>query len=433
MSSVRRFRCAGVAATARTGYAPISPRPEHTDEAHFHRARLPGRQAHAVRHVRRSAQGPVRDRPRRPRGQGGAGAGRRDRRRTSTTSSSATWCRPAPTPSTWRATSGCARACRWPSPALTVNRLCGSGFQAVVERRAQILARRRRGACWSAAPSRCRQAPHVMRGARWGLPLGKAPPLEDTLWDGAHRQLRRPADGDDRREPGGRSTASSQDEVDEYARALAEALRRRRRRRARFAEEIAPIELHDQQGRQVQFARTSTRARHHRRRRCAKLPKVFKKDGVVHAGAASGHLRRRRRAGAGHARGRGAHGPEAARRGSSAGASPAAIRRSWASGRCRRSGTRSSAPRRSSPDFDLFEVNEAFAPQYLAVEKELGLAARAHQRRRRRDRGRPPARRLGRAHHRAPALRARRRGARRGIGSACIGGGQGIAVLLEAA
>jgi acetyl-CoA acyltransferase 2 len=82
-------------------------------------------------------------------------------------------------------------------------------------------------------------------------------------------------------------------------------------------------------------------------------------------------------------------------------------------------------------DVDLFEVNEAFAPQYLAVEKELGLP---------RDRtnvnggaiavGHP----LGASGARITTTlvyELKRRGARYGIGSACIGGGQGIAVLVE--
>jgi acetyl-CoA acyltransferase 2 len=81
---------------------------------------------------------------------------------------------------------------------------------------------------------------------------------------------------------------------------------------------------------------------------------------------------------------------------------------------------------------ELFEVNEAFAPQYLAVEKELGLPreqtnvnggaiAVGHP--------------LGASGARITMTliyELKRRGARYGIGSACIGGGQGIAVLVEA-
>ena len=85
----------------------------------------------------------------------------------------------------------------------------------------------------------------------------------------------------------------------------------------------------------------------------------------------------------------------------------------------------------SLSDIDLIEVNEAFAAQYLAVEKELGLD---------RDRvnvnggaialGHP----LGMTGTRqllTLLLELRRRGQRRGIATACIGGGQGIAALVE--
>ena len=82
-------------------------------------------------------------------------------------------------------------------------------------------------------------------------------------------------------------------------------------------------------------------------------------------------------------------------------------------------------------DIDLMEINEAFAAQYLAVEKELGLD---------RERvnvnggaialGHP----LGMTGTRlllTLVLELRRRGLKRGLASACIGGGQGIAALVE--
>src|SRR5688500_15258173 len=82
---------------------------------------------------------------------------------------------------------------------------------------------------------------------------------------------------------------------------------------------------------------------------------------------------------------------------------------------------------------DLFEVNEAFAPQYLAVEKELGLP---------RDKtnvnggaialGHP----LGASGARITThlvYELARRSGKYAVGSACIGGGQGLAVVLEKA
>jgi acetyl-CoA C-acetyltransferase len=85
----------------------------------------------------------------------------------------------------------------------------------------------------------------------------------------------------------------------------------------------------------------------------------------------------------------------------------------------------------SLDDLDLVEVNEAFAAQYLSVEKALGLD---------RDKvnvnggaialGHP----LGMTGTRlllTLVLEMRRRGARRGLATACIGGGQGIAAIVE--
>jgi len=83
-------------------------------------------------------------------------------------------------------------------------------------------------------------------------------------------------------------------------------------------------------------------------------------------------------------------------------------------------------------DMDLVEINEAFAPQYLAVEKVLGLD---------RDRTNVDGGAIALSHplgasgaritaHLLHALR--RRGGRYGLGAACIGGGQGIALVVEA-
>jgi acetyl-CoA acetyltransferase len=82
-------------------------------------------------------------------------------------------------------------------------------------------------------------------------------------------------------------------------------------------------------------------------------------------------------------------------------------------------------------DVDLFEVNEAFAPQYLAVEKELGLPrAQTNVNGGAIALGHP----LGASGARITATlcyELGRRGGRYAVGSACIGGGQGIAVVLE--
>ena len=82
-------------------------------------------------------------------------------------------------------------------------------------------------------------------------------------------------------------------------------------------------------------------------------------------------------------------------------------------------------------DIDLFELNEAFAAQYLAVEKELGLdrekvnvnggaIALGH-----------PVGASGARVLLSLAYELKRRGGRYGVASLCIGGGQGIAVVIE--
>jgi acetyl-CoA acetyltransferase len=67
------------------------------------------------------------------------------------------------------------------TPALTVNRLCGSGFQALISA-AQEIRTGEAEVCLVGGTESMSASPHVLRGARWGFPLGKAPPLEDLLW-----------------------------------------------------------------------------------------------------------------------------------------------------------------------------------------------------------------------------------------------------------
>src|SRR5262249_43715716 len=66
-------------------------------------------------------------------------------------------------------------------PALTVNRLCGSGFQAVVSAALEIGAGFASAALVGGAESMS-QAPHAVGGAGWGFPFGRAPPLGALLW-----------------------------------------------------------------------------------------------------------------------------------------------------------------------------------------------------------------------------------------------------------
>src|SRR6185503_303889 len=67
------------------------------------------------------------------------------------------------------------------TPAFTVNRLCGSGFQAIVNGAEQLLLGETE-AVLVGGTENMTQAPHILRGARDGWPFGKAPQVEDSLW-----------------------------------------------------------------------------------------------------------------------------------------------------------------------------------------------------------------------------------------------------------
>jgi acetyl-CoA acetyltransferase family protein len=313
------------------------------------------------------------------------------------------------------------------APALTVNRLCGSGFQAVVSGAEQILLGDAEVVLTGGTESMS-QAPFVVRGARTGLPFGKPQQLADSLWEAltdSYTKMPMAITAENLAERHGITRA----DCDAYAlrsqRAWAAA-----NEAGRFRDEIAPIELKTKKG-TVQFAVDEHPRPDTTPEGLAKLAPVFKKDGTVTAGNASGICD-------------GAAAiviasKEAAQRN---GWKPLARLVNWGVAGCdptimgigpvpairralERSGTKLA-------DYDLVEVNEAFAPQYLAVEKELGLD---------RDKtnvnggaialGHP----LGASGARITAhlvYELRRRGGKLGIGSACIGGGQGIAVLVEA-
>jgi acetyl-CoA acetyltransferase family protein len=315
------------------------------------------------------------------------------------------------------------------TPALTVNRLCGSGFEAVMQAGQQIRLGEARVVVAGGTESMS-QAPHVVRGARWGLRLGPTPPLEDPLWEAlrdAHCGLTMAETAERLAE----RYRISRESVDCYA-ARSQAGAREAWASGAMAEEVVPVALKDRKTR----ADLPWAADEHMRpettpEALAKLPPYFRKDGVVTAGNASGicdgaaalvvadagFARERGLAPLGRLIGWGVAGvpPEAM----GIGPVPAA----------RRALTRAGL---ALDDMDLIEINEAFAAQYLAVEQELGLD---------RERTNPDGGAVALGHplgasgaritlHLLHALR--RRGGRYGLGAACIGGGQGAAVVVEA-
>jgi acetyl-CoA acyltransferase 2 len=312
------------------------------------------------------------------------------------------------------------------TPALTVNRLCGSGFEAVVQGAAQILLGETE-AVLVAGTENMTQAPFQLRGAREGWAFGKAPPVEDSLWSAltdSYTSTPMAVTAENLAVKYGLTRV----QCDEFA--LTSQQRWAAANEAgRFKSEIAPIELQTRKG-PVSFAVDEHPRPQSTMEALAKLSPVFKKDGVVTAGNASGICD-----GAAalvlvseeHAKTKGLQPLARLVQWGVAGVDPnimgigpaPAIRSALARADLKVS------------DVDLFEVNEAFAPQYLAVEKELGLdRARTNVDGGAIALGHP----LGASGARITAhlvYELARRGGRYAVGSACIGGGQGIAVVIE--
>lgn len=314
-------------------------------------------------------------------------------------------------------------------PALTVNRLCGSGFEAIVQGAKEIVLGESE-VCLTGGTESMSQAPHVVRGARWGgLRLGEAGGFfEDMLWQSlldSNCGLTMAQTAEELAERYG-ITREESDEV---------AYRSQQRAKAgwaegRFAAEIAPVTVKTRRG-EVEYAADEHMRPDTTLEALAKLRPYFRKDGFVTAGNASG-------IGDGAAAAVVASADWAERND----VRPLGRLVSWASvgvepkimGIGPAPAARKALERAglSLEDMDLVEVNEAFAPQYAAVEKELGLdptktnvdggaIAITH----------PLAASGARITiHLLHELR--RRGGRYGLGSACIGGGQGGAVVVEA-
>ena len=315
------------------------------------------------------------------------------------------------------------------TPAVTVNRLCGSGFEAVAQAAQQIVLGESQVVLAGGTESMS-QAPHVVRGARWGLRLGPPAPLEDTLWEA----LRDPSCGLSMAETAENLATKyqiSRQAVDCYA-ARSQAAAAAGWQAGAFADEVVPVPVRNRKTGQTE----AWAADEHMRpgttlEALAKLSPYFRKDGVVTAGNASG-------IGDGAA----ALVMTSERFATERGLRPIGRLLAWASvgvepaymGIGPAPASRKALERAGLKleEMDLVEVNEAFAAQYLAVEKELGLD---------RERTNVDGGAIALSHplgasgaritlHLLHALR--RRGGRYGLGSACIGGGQGAAVIVEA-
>lgn len=310
-------------------------------------------------------------------------------------------------------------------PALTVNRLCGSGIQAIVSG-AQMIQLNEAATALVGGMESMSQAPHVIRGARSGFALGEGK-LEDSLMVALlDTYCNTPMAGT--AENLARKFEISREEQDAYAlRSQQEA--KRAQDSGILTEEIVPVEVKSRK-KTFMFEADDHLRPETTLEGLAKLRPAFAKDGFVTAGNASGivdgaaslviagedYVKRRDLKPMGRIVSWAYAGVEPEIMG--IGPVPATRKALEKAGL-------------KLADLDLVEINEAFAGQYLAVEKELGL-----------DRSKTNvnggAIALG---HPLGATGARlvltllhelqRRQGRYGLASACIGGGQGIAIIVE--
>jgi acetyl-CoA acetyltransferase family protein len=312
-------------------------------------------------------------------------------------------------------------------PALTVNRLCGSGIQSIVSGAQMIQLGEAQTALVGGMESMS-QAPHVIRGARSGFPLGGGK-LEDSLMVALlDTYCNIPMAGT--AENLARKWEISRAEQDAYAlRSQQEA--KRAQDAGYFAEEIVPVEVKSRKG-PVLFDADDHLRPETTLDGLAKLRPAFAKDGFVTAGNASGIVD-----------GAAAliiSGEEFVKQRD---AKPLGRIVSWAYagvepelmgiGPVPASQQALAKAGLKLADIDVIEVNEAFAAQYLAVEKELGLdRARTNVNGGAIALGHP----LGATGTRLVLTllnELHRRKRRYGQATACIGGGQGIAMIVERA
>lgn len=309
---------------------------------------------------------------------------------------------------------------------LTVNRICGSGIQSIISA-GQMLQLGESEMAIAGGMENMSQAPHILRGGRDGLRFGADTKLEDSLFEA----LKDPYAGLFMAQTAEKVAARlgiTREEQDIYAfrshqlgaAAVAE---------GRFAEEIEPYTISSRRGDKVidtdDHIRPETTIEG-----LAKLRPAFGKDGTVTAGNASGIVD-----------GAASLVVTTADRAKADNLDVWAKIKGWGVSGCDPSemglgpvpSMRQCAERTGVKieDVDRIEINEAFAAQYLGCEKELGLD---------RDKvnvnggaislGHP----LGATGTRlilTLMYELRRQGLRYGMGSACIGGGQGVAMLIE--
>ena len=312
-------------------------------------------------------------------------------------------------------------------PSETVNRVCGSGLQAVVHA-AEAINTGYVDLVVAGGTESMSNAPYLLKGARWGYQMGNAEIVDSMVAEGLTCAIERCHMGMTAEEVVSRFHISREDQDNfaaESQRRAADAIGG-----ALFKEEIVAIEIPQKKGDPVrvhtdEHPRAGTTAA-----KLAGLKAAFKTDGTVTAGNASGIND-----------GAAALVVASPARARQLGRQPLARVRSFAATgvapivmgmgpvdavrlAVRRAGL-------ALKDIDLFELNEAFAAQSLAVMRQLGLdSAKVNIRGGAIALGHP----IGASGARILttliyALRAK--GGGRGVASLCIGGGMGIAMVIE--
>ncbi len=312
------------------------------------------------------------------------------------------------------------------TPALTVNRICGSGMQAIVSA-AQMMQLGEARTVLAGGMEAMSQAPHVVRGARWGFGLGEGK-LEDSLMV-ALFDTQCGLNMAETAEEYGNQQGITREQMDEFA-LRSQQCAAAAQHEGRLQEEITPVPLRNRRGEPSGelFEKDDCLRPDTTLAALAKLRPAFGKSitagnasGIVDGGAAVVMMP------LADAQARGLQPLGRLVSWGIAGVEP----RIMGSGPVPATRAALQKAGLKLDDMDLIEVNEAFAAQYLAVEKELGL-----------DRsktnvnggaialGHP----LGATGTRLVITllyELRRRKKKYGLATACIGGGQGIAVIVE--
>merc|ERR1711936_811252 len=315
---------------------------------------------------------------------------------------------------------------RTETPALTVNRLCGSGFQSIING-CQDIALGDAQVVMTGGTDNMSACPYAVRDIRFGTKLGSDPKLEDMMW-ASLTDLHTKTPMGVTAENLAVKYELTRDEVDAFA-VRSQQTWGVANEKGVFADEIVPVSIKTRKG-MIEMTADEHPKPKTLKEQIAKLPPVFKKGGVVTAASASGIcdgaaavIVASEEAVAKHgltplARivGYGVAGCEP----TIMGIGPVPSIRAM----CEKTGV-------SLGQVDQVEINEAFGAQVLACQKELGIPleklntcggaiALGH-----------PLAASGSRISAHLVHKLRQKDQKYGIGSACIGGGQGIAIMFE--